>query len=93
MANASLAERTSVLEQRVASLEQLPAKVEAVEGQIVQLRQEMRSESSAIRQEIREGDEETRRFMRVLHEDVIARIATLQDALPRRRKKRPAGSP
>ena len=71
----------------------------AVELQIRQLRDEMRGECSAIRQEltslfraelvgntdslraeIREGDEETRRFMRVLHEDVIARIAALGDA-------------
>ena len=29
--------------------------------------------------EVRAGDEETRRYMRVLHEDVISRIATLQD--------------
>ena len=31
----------------------------------------------SIREEIRRGDEETRRFMRVLHEDLVARIATL----------------
>jgi hypothetical protein len=33
----------------------------------------------ALRAEIRAGDEETLRYMRVLHEDVITRIATLGD--------------
>jgi hypothetical protein len=32
---------------------------------------------ATLREEIRTGDEETRRFMRVLHEDVISRIAAL----------------
>jgi hypothetical protein len=90
------------LEEKVERLETLPARVAAVESQILQLRDEMRSEFSAIRREfdalridlradlqstaaslraeIREGDEETRRFVRVLHEDVIARIAALSDS-------------
>ena len=40
-----------------------------------------------LRQEIRDGDEETRRQMRVLHEDLVQRIALLGEARPRRRKK------
>ena len=39
-----------------------------------------------LRAEIRAGDEETRRYMRVLHEEVLSRIAALQ-GLPRRRKR------
>ena len=58
----------------------LPAHVASVELQIVQLRDEMRLGFSAVRQEIREGDEETRRYRRVLHEDVIARLAALGEA-------------
>jgi len=57
-------------------------------GQFLQLRDEMRGECSAVRaeirdgdaalgEEIRRGDEETRNYMRVLHEEVIARIATI----------------
>ena len=72
-------------------LEQHPLRMDALEGQIVQLRTEMRDEFSAIRQEmragdeetrekIRAGDEETRTLMRVLHEDVINRIALLGEA-------------
>jgi hypothetical protein len=114
MPDAPVTERLEILEKTVAALETLPERVGAVELQIVQLRDEMRVEFSAIRQkfsaefsavrqefsaecsairqetvgmgaslreelqaEIRAGDEETRRYMRVLHEDVIARIATL----------------
>jgi hypothetical protein len=40
----------------------------------------MRDEFSAVRQEMRGGDEETRTLMRVLHEDVINRIALLGEA-------------
>jgi hypothetical protein len=52
------------LERRVETLEQLPERVMALEAQIVQLRDEMRSEFSATRAETRAGDEETRRTLR-----------------------------
>jgi len=82
-----------MLEKRVDILEQLPERVRAVELQIVQLREEIRGEFSVLRTEIRAGGEETRRVlreemrelfadnqrqMRILHEDVIARIATIR---------------
>ena len=71
-------------------LEQLPERVARLESQIEQLRDEMRSEFSATRAEMRAGDEETRRVltdrmeflfdankrhMRLLHEDLVERIA------------------
>ena len=80
MADRTLPERVTILEQRVEDLASLTARVTGVELQILQLRDEMRMEFSAVRQEIREGFHETRRYMRVLHEDVIARIAALGDA-------------
>ena len=76
-------------------LEELPGRMDRLELQIVQLRTEMRSEFSAVREEartgddrvvatlrdeIRAGDEKTRRFMRILHEKVISDIATLGEA-------------
>jgi predicted phage gp36 major capsid-like protein len=112
------------LERRVETLEQLPERVTSLAAQIVQLRDEMRSEFSAtraearqsdeavvrmlreemrqgndtvvrvLREEIRAGDEETRRVlttrmddlfganerhMRLLHEDLVQRIATLKE--------------
>jgi hypothetical protein len=107
-------------------VKQLPERVTALESQIVQLRGEMRSEFSALREElhgdggivntlreeirtgdaqviktlreeIRAGDEETRRVltermeslydanerhMRLLHEDLVQRIATIREGRP-----------
>ena len=83
MSPESLRVRVERLEQRVAILEQLPDRVSAVESQIVQLRDEMQNEFSATRALIREVDDDTRRYMRVLHEDVIQRIATLAEGRKR----------
>ena len=77
MSPESLRVRMERLERRVEILEQLPDRVSAIESQIVQLRDEVKSEFSATRTLIREVDEDARRYMRVLHEDVIQRIATL----------------
>ena len=91
MPERTLADRVENLERRVDLLEALPGRVTAVELQILQLRGEMREQFDALRtelrQEIREGDDETRRYMRVLHEEVLSRIVTIQESLPRRRRR------
>jgi hypothetical protein len=115
MQERSIVERVEILESKVEALETLPDRMTRVELQLVQLRDEMRAEFSAIRggadadvtlstlwqevragdeetrrglrEEIRAGDEETRRYMRMLHEDVIARLAIIQEG-QRPRKKR-----
>jgi hypothetical protein len=119
--------RVEALERRVTSLEELPARVDALALQVLQLGEVMQVGFSEIRAETRqliqaskeetlqliqaskaetlqliqaskaetlqliqasedetrllarEGDEETRRLMRVLHEDVIARIALINE--------------
>jgi hypothetical protein len=64
----------------------------------VHLRGEMREQFSAVRHELEEiraelrteiqtGDAETRRYMRVLHEEVLSRIAIIQEGPPRRPKR------
>ena len=82
-------------------LETLPERVASVELQLVQLRDEMRGEFSATRAEMRAGDEiqrtlrdeiragaeETRRYMRILYEDLVARISLLHEGRSRPRKK------
>ena len=143
MPKPTLPERVEILEEQVGALEELPARVTAVEWQLVQLRTAMGDEFSAVRSEtaqlgttlreeiaqlgttlrnemeqlgttlrnemeqlgttlraamgehetmlrdeIRAGDEETRRYMRVLHEDLVGRIALLQEARGRNRKRR-----
>ena len=50
MAEPTLTDRVEILEEKVAELDKLPTRVEAVELQILQLRDEMRGEFSAIRQ-------------------------------------------
>lgn len=56
---------------------------EDLRAEMRELRGELRGEMQRLRElraDIREGDQETRRYMRVLHEDVIARIAALGNA-------------
>ena len=100
-----LESRVERLERRVNRLEQLPERMTTLESQIVLLRTELRDEFSAIRQELRSGEEETRRLredmragdeetrtlMRVLHEDVIHRIGLLQEGRGPSNKKRQKG--
>jgi hypothetical protein len=113
----SLTRRVQILEERVKSLERLPARIDNLEVQILQFREETRAEFSAARaeflarialteaalnHEINQLDvkaisrdeevrrqmqssttellariDETCRFMLMLHEDVVARIASM----------------
>ena len=72
----------------------LDARVAALDEQFLQFRtdvkdefsavcqemhQEMRALGETLRTEIKAGDEETRRYMRVLHEEVISRIKTINE--------------
>jgi hypothetical protein len=79
MAVRNLTERVEVLEMKVGSLEALPARMSAVESQIVELRTEMRAEFSAVRQEMRALNEETRAEMRALNEETRAEMRTLNE--------------
>ena len=103
MPDADLARRIKIVEQKVEGLELLPARMTALESQVLQLDIDMRAEFSAMRQEmataisqleerlgerISSGDEETRRYMRVLHEDVMERLSRIQEGPPPRRRKR-----
>jgi hypothetical protein len=81
-------------EQKVEDLASLPSRVSALELQIVQLRNEMRVEFSAVRRElagtaeslgeslraeIRQGDEETRREMRELNDEALRYMRVLHE--------------
>jgi hypothetical protein len=59
MQERSLVERVEILEKKVEALESLPERVTRVELQLVHLRDEMRDGFSALRAEIRGGDEVT----------------------------------
>ena len=99
MATDRLQERVESLELRMDHLEQLPARVTALEVQILQFREEVRGEFSAVRQDIRAQGDELRRemkaqrdelvtHMQVLHEEVLSRISLLGERFPAKGRKR-----
>jgi predicted phage gp36 major capsid-like protein len=103
MATQTIGSRVDSLEERVTRLEELPVSVDALTLQVSQLRDEMRSEFSAVRADIRAGDEETRRTLRneirvglaevmaqarTLYEDQKAAIALIAEGRRTRRKPR-----
>ena len=82
---ASLPSRMTAVELQIVRLrDEMHAGFSAVRPELAVMRDDLRTElkstAESLRAEIRSGDEETRRYMRVLHEDVIARIAALGDA-------------
>jgi vacuolar-type H+-ATPase subunit I/STV1 len=60
----SIESKVERLEHRVNAIELLPARIEHLGVQILQLREEMSVEFSAVRREVSAGDEETRRTLR-----------------------------
>lgn len=85
----TLAARVENLEMRVSALEELPRRLDSIELQFLHLREHVDGKFSALEQKLEQkieaGDDETRRFMRVLHEEVLSRIALLQEGLDARR--------
>jgi uncharacterized coiled-coil protein SlyX len=82
MTDESLAKRLEMLEKRMAEIQRLQSAVDALSEQVSQVLQSqdaMKLQLSAMRNElldlIRDVDEENRRYMRVLYEDALARIA------------------
>jgi hypothetical protein len=74
-----LESRMEALEDHVTRLDTLPARMDSVELQIVQLRGEMHGEFSVVRTEIREAKEETRRQMREEDEKTRQLMRELND--------------
>ena len=97
----TLQSRVESLEHRLMKLEELPGRIDDLTLEVSQLRTEMSAEFSAVRAEMRAefsalraeiAERSTGSEMRALHEDVISRIALLQEAWapphkPRSRKK------
>ena len=90
----TLASKVEDLETRVTRLQDLPARIDDLTSQVSQLRTEMRDEFSAVRTEMAAGfaaiairTDSLASQMRVLHEDVIERIALLQEGWPKPPKR------
>ena len=77
--------RTQFLTFRGDTAAEFPAVRGEMKAEFAAVREEMRTEFTRIRDDIKNGGDETRREMRILHEDVIARIALLQEGLNGRR--------
>lgn len=71
----SLERRIEILEENMEQLRDVPARLSAVESQIVQLRAEMQTGFSALRGQ----DDETRREMARLHDETRREMASLND--------------
>jgi hypothetical protein len=102
MADATLTGRVENLEKRVELLETLPAKVDILTEKVDSLQvglNTLRVEFLQFRDETKQefvrvhaDNEDTRRFMRVLHEEVLARFALLdeqRDARNSRKRRKP----
>jgi hypothetical protein len=84
MPNSLLASRVEILETTVDALATLPARMTSLEDRLTSLESQVGALSgdlNSLRAEVRGGDEETRNQMRILHEDVISRLALLQEGL------------
>jgi predicted phage gp36 major capsid-like protein len=64
MTSQTVARQLENLDRRVTLLEQLPSRIEALEWQVSQLRDEMRAEFSAVRGEMKDGNESLGRTLR-----------------------------
>ena len=73
-----LESRVEALEARVTGLGELPARMDRLESQIVQLRDENRVEHSAIRAELQTGHESLRTEIQSVHEEMHAMHAALR---------------
>ena len=75
----TLASRVGVLEGKVQALESLPARMAAVEGELVTLRVEMRDGFGQLRAEMRGQGEGLRREMRELNDETRRQMVELND--------------
>jgi len=65
-----------------ARLDHMDARFDRIDG-------EHRTSFAALELKIEKGDEEIRRVMRILHEDLVARITTIGEARNGRRSRKP----
>jgi len=75
----SLERRIEILEGNMEQLRDVPARLSAVESQVVQLRSEMRDGFSALRGEMHACEERLRAEMRQGHQTLRAEMRTLNE--------------
>jgi hypothetical protein len=82
MEDGNLTDRVGILERKMERLEELPEALASLASQVSHFRDEMRVELSALRADVRAGDDETRRYMRILYEDALDRISRVGEGRP-----------
>ena len=84
--------RVEKLEEHVTNLQELPGRIDALSVQIAQVREDVVAQISAtertLREDIVSGDERILAKVRVWHEDVVSRLAWLQEGQPGSRRRR-----
>ena len=78
--------RVEKLEEQVMNLQQLPARMDALSVQISQLREDLGARISAMEKTLIASDDRILGQVRMLHEDVIARLVLIQEGRPRSRR-------
>jgi hypothetical protein len=80
---------TRTLEDRVTALENTMVVLEELPGELAAFRQDVSARFERLEGVVREGDERNYVQMRMLHEDLVARIALISegDERPRRKKR------
>ena len=71
-------ERVRAIEETVTNLQELPTQLASMKEQIDARFDRL---ETTFRAEIHDGDEEMRRFMRILYEDLVTRLAALGDRI------------
>ena len=74
------------LEEQMTTLQQLPARMDALSVQISQTREDMGARFSAAEKALIATEERILTRVRMLHEDVIARLALIQEGRPHSRR-------
>ena len=80
MQRQTIERRVEMLEEHVMSLQQLPARMDALSVQISQLRDDLSTKISALMA----SDDRILAQVRMLHEDVISRLTLIQEGRPKR---------
>lgn len=71
--------RAEVKDQFLATRRELGGEIGGLRGEVDGLRGELAAVAAGLREEIRTGLDDTRRYMRMLHEQVRADIKTIRD--------------
>jgi hypothetical protein len=91
MAERTLDDRVTALEGTVAGLQELPKQLASLQRDVTAFQRDVAARFERLERIVRDGDERNYSQMRMLHEDLVAKIALLGERGdgPDRRPRRP----